>query len=260
MTKKKKKQPKPGAPSAAAKPAAPAAQGVDAGGRMLRIGALILVGMAILWGLASQQESSGAGGAHETGADAPPGDLMDPSSMTARAPARFSVRLDTSAGDVVIDVHRSWAPHGADRFYNLVRSHYYDDVAFFRVITGFMAQCGIHGRPDVNHVWQNANIPDDPVVQSNTRGRVTFATAGPGTRTTQFFINYGDNTNLDAMGFSPFGEVRDMEAVDALESRYGEGAPDGLGPQQGRIQSEGNAYLRAEFPDLDYIEHATIVE
>lgn len=226
---------------------------------MLRIGALLLAGMALLWFLASSRESSSSPRSHEA-RDAGPGDLMVPSSLDARAPARFAVELDTTAGPITIDVHRAWSPHGADRFYNLVRAGYYDDVAFFRVISGFMAQCGIHGRPDVSRVWQDASIPDDPVVQHNTRGYVSFATAGPDTRTTQFFINFGDNSSLDATGFSPFGRVRDMTAVDALESRYGEGAPSGLGPDQARIQAEGNAYLRAQFPDLDYIQHARIVD
>lgn len=185
--------------------------------------------------------------------------LLDPSALTERAPETFTVALDTTAGDIEIDVHRAWSPNGADRFYNLVRAGYYTDVAFFRVVEGFMVQCGISGRPELNRVWRNATFPDDPVVQHNTRGFVSFATGGPNTRTTQFFINFGDNSRLDATGFSPFGQVRDMAVVDRLESMYGEGAPSGRGPEQGRIQSEGNAYLRADFPELDYIESARIV-
>lgn len=175
-----------------------------------------------------------------------------------RAPDRFTVRFDTTKGPILIDVHRDWAPYGADRFYTLVREGYYTDVAFFRVIDGFMAQAGIHGDPAMNTRWRDRRIPDDPVRQSNTRGMVSYAMAGPGTRTTQFFINFGDNTNLDGMGFAPFGRVRDMATVDQLYKGYGEGAPRGRGPEQGRMQREGNTYLRADFPQLDYIRSASI--
>ncbi len=190
------------------------------------------------------------------GADA----LMDPSRATAQAPATYAVKFETTKGDVIIDVTRAWAPKGADRFYNLVKAGFYDDVAFFRVISGFMAQVGISGRPKINTVWRQARIQDDPVEQSNTPGMVTFATAGPDTRTTQIFINYGNNGRLDSMGFAPFGKVRDMAPVEALYSGYGEGAPRGRGPAQDRLQAEGNAYLRAEFDKLDYIKTATILE
>lgn len=176
-----------------------------------------------------------------------------------RAPARYAVKLDTTKGDIIIDVQRDWAPEGADRFYDLVKSGYYTDVAFFRVISGFMVQAGISGDPRLNSIWRNKRISDDPVRQSNTRGMVTFAMAGKNSRTTQFFINFRDNSRLDGMGFSPFGQVRDMSVVDALYSGYGEGAPRGRGPSQGRLQAEGNTYLRAEFPLLDYIKTATFV-
>src|SRR5436190_16453767 len=176
------------------------------------------------------------------------------------APATFRARFETSAGDFVVEVHRDWAPNGADRFYSLVKSGYYDDARFFRVITGFMAQFGIHGDPHVAAVWRDARIPDDPVRQHNSRGAVSFATAGPGTRTTQLFINYADNSRLDGMGFSPFGRVvLGMDVVDRLYPGYGEGAPGGRGPNQGRIQAEGNAYLTREFPKLDRIKRTTIV-
>jgi peptidyl-prolyl cis-trans isomerase A (cyclophilin A) len=156
-------------------------------------------------------------------------------------------------------VHRAWSPNGADRFYNLVKIGYYDDTAFFRVISGFMAQVGIHGHPAVNQAWRPARIDDDPVVASNKRGMVTFAKSSmPNSRTTQFFINFKDNSNLDPMGFAPFGEVRDMASVDKLYKGYGEGAPRGRGPDQGRAQS--HTYFRAEFPKLDYITKASIVE
>ncbi len=185
--------------------------------------------------------------------------LLDPSRDNATAPARYTVALDTTKGKVLIDVTRSWSPHGADRFYNLVKIGFFTDVAFFRVISGFMAQAGISGTPQIAAAWDRANIPDDPVVKHNTRGMVSFATAGPNSRATQFFIDFGDNSRLDSMGFSPIGKVRDMRPVDALYSGYGEGAPGGRGPSQGEIQHEGNAYLHASFPQLDYIRSARIV-
>ncbi len=189
-------------------------------------------------------------------------DFRDPSSavMAARAPATFRARFETGKGAFVIEVQRDWAPLGADRFYNLVKSGYYDGVRFFRVIPGFMAQFGIHGDPQVSAAWRDARIPDDPVRQRNARGMVSFATAGPGTRTTQLFINYRDNSQLDGMGFAPFGRVAEgMDVVDRLYGGYGEGAPSGRGPDQGRIQAEGNAYLERAFPELDQVRRATIV-
>ncbi len=154
--------------------------------------------------------------------------LLDPSRATERAPDRFRVRFETTKGPFVIEVKREWAPRGADRFYNLVRAGYYDDVAFFRVIDGFMVQFGINGDPRVNAAWQGARIPDDPVTQSNRRGMVTYAMAGPDTRTTQLFINFGDNKGLDGQGFAPFGAVVEgLAVVDSLYSGYGEGAPRG---------------------------------
>jgi peptidyl-prolyl cis-trans isomerase A (cyclophilin A) len=156
-------------------------------------------------------------------------------------------------------VHRAWAPHGADRFYNLVRAGYYDGVRFFRVLPGFMAQFGIHGDPVVSAAWRDQRIPDDPVRRTNVRGMVSFATAGPGTRTTQVFINFANNDRLDAMGFSPFGQVVEgMEVVDQLYADYGEGQPRGRGPDQGRMQAEGNAYLARQFPKLDTVKSARI--
>jgi peptidyl-prolyl cis-trans isomerase A (cyclophilin A) len=175
------------------------------------------------------------------------------------APATYKVKLDTSKGAVIIDVTRAWAPNGADRFYNLVKSGFYDNARFFRVISGFMVQFGIAGEPRVQTPWRNAPIKDDPVTQSNKRGYITFATAGPNTRTSQVFINYGDNARLDRSGFAPFGIVTSgMDVVDKLYAGYGEGAPSGRGPEQGRIQMEGNAYLTKDFPQLDFIKKATI--
>jgi peptidyl-prolyl cis-trans isomerase A (cyclophilin A) len=187
--------------------------------------------------------------------------LLDPSLATETAPDTYDVVLETTQGDVVIRVHREWAPHGADRFYNLVRVGYYDGTRFFRVIDGFMAQVGMHGDPKVNAAWRAAAIPDDPVTQDNTRGRVTFAAqARPNTRTTQIFINTADNTRLKQHGaFAPFGEVIEgMDVVDSLYAGYGEGAPSGRGPSQARIMSEGNDYLDRGYPKLDAIITARI--
>jgi len=183
--------------------------------------------------------------------------LKNPAALKDMAPATYKVDFDTSAGTFVVEVHRDWAPNGADRFYNLVKNGYYDDVRFFRVVPGFMVQFGISGDPALNKVWQPARIPRDPVKQSNTRGYVTYAMQGgpqgPDTRTTQVFINFGDNAGLDAQGFAPFGRVtKGMEVVDKINSGYGER------PDQSRVQAEGNAYLTKDFPKLDYIKKATI--
>jgi len=186
--------------------------------------------------------------------------FTDPAKLTAQAPEMFKAQFDTTKGKFTIEVTRSLSPNGADRFYNLVRSGYFTDIALFRVIPGFMCQFGIHGDPAVSAKWREANLTDDPVKGSNTRGTISFATAGPNTRTTQMFINFGDNSRLDGMGFSPFGKVTEgMDVVDKINSEYGEGAPRGRGPDQGRVQMEGNAYLKKDFPNLDYIKSATIV-
>jgi len=186
--------------------------------------------------------------------------LANPGALTEQAPPAYKVKFDTSKGAFVIEVHRDWAPLGADRFYNLVKNGFFDNARFFRVISGFMVQFGINADPAVSAVWRNARIADDPVKVSNKRGMITFATAGPNTRTTQLFINYGDNARLDGQGFAPFGQVvSGMNVVDALYPGYGEGAPAGMGPEQGRVQTEGNAYLTREFPRLDYIKTTTIV-
>jgi peptidyl-prolyl cis-trans isomerase A (cyclophilin A) len=188
--------------------------------------------------------------------------LLDPSApeVNHTAPETFKVSLDTSRGEIVIEVRRAWSPNGADRFYNLVTNGYYDDCRFFRVMANFMAQIGMHGDPRINAVWSEANIPDDPVVESNKRGMVTFAKRrAPNSRSTQIFINYKDNSGLDDDGFSPFGKVvKGMDVVDALYSGYGD-ADEG-GPSQGQIRSSGNAYLNAQFPKLDYVKKARVLE
>jgi peptidyl-prolyl cis-trans isomerase A (cyclophilin A) len=187
------------------------------------------------------------------------GNLANPAALNEKAPAAYKARLDTSKGVVVIEVRRDWAPNGADRFYNLVKNGFYDNARFFRVISGFMVQFGINGDPKLSAPWRAATIKDDPVKQSNKRGFITFATSGPDSRTTQVFINFGDNGGLDGQGFAPFGRVLSgMEVVDQLFNEYGEGAPRGRGPDQSRIQREGNEYLMKDFPRMDYIKKATI--
>ena len=186
--------------------------------------------------------------------------LSNPAALKETAPATFAVNFDTSAGPFTVTVHRDWAPHGADRFYNLVKNGFFTNVRFFRAIPNFMVQFGIHGDPAVSSQWRNARLPVDKVSKSNTRGMITYAMGGtPDSRTTQVFINFKSNANLDAMGFAPFGEVTaGMENVDKIFTGYGEGAPRGKGPEQGRVQAEGNAYLMKEFPKMDYIKAATI--
>jgi len=220
----------------------------------------------------------GEGGETPPPAEAPPAAAEPPASTPATTapaapaepaaapatlvtPATFRVQFETSKGNFVVEVDRSLAPNGADRFYRLVNEGYYDDVRFFRVIPGFMAQFGMHGDPAVGARWRAQPIQDDPVVGSNTRGTITFAMTGqPNSRTTQLFINLVDNRNLDAMRFAPFGRVVEgMEVVDQLYGGYGEGAPQGRGPSQANIQSQGNAYLTQDFPLLDHIIRARIV-
>jgi peptidyl-prolyl cis-trans isomerase A (cyclophilin A) len=215
----------------------------------MRIQASIVFALALALGVLAAQDTVRAGS------------LSDPASLTETAPPVYKAKFDTSKGAFVVEVHRDWAPNGADRFYNLVKNGFYNNARFFRVIEGFMVQFGINGDPKISAVWQDANIPDDPVKQSNERGMITFATAGPNTRTTQVFINFGDNASLDGQGFAPFGKVvSGMDVVDSLFSGYGEGAPSGRGPNQGIVQSLGNPYLEKAFPKLDFIKTATIVK
>lgn len=176
--------------------------------------------------------------------------------MSEQAPEQYNVKVVTTKGDITISVTRAWSPNGADRFHELVNSGFFSDIGFFRHVPNFMVQFGIHGDPDVSKQWRGNTIKDDPVRQSNARGKITFATSGPHSRTTQLFINFSDrNSFLDSQGFSPFGEVTaGMDVVDALNGEYGER------PDQGQIQTRGNAYLNDRFPNLDYIKSAQIVE
>jgi cyclophilin family peptidyl-prolyl cis-trans isomerase len=179
------------------------------------------------------------------------------SAVDEKAPAVFRANFDTSKGGFIVEVTRDWAPLGADRFYTLVKTGFFDNARFFRVLPGFMVQFGLAADPAQNKRW--GNLIDDPVKESNKPGYITFATAGPGTRTTQVFINYGQNTRLDGQGFAPFGKVvSGMDVVQQLFSDYGEGAPQGAGPAQDQIQALGNAYLEKDFPKLDYIKTAKL--
>jgi peptidyl-prolyl cis-trans isomerase A (cyclophilin A) len=175
------------------------------------------------------------------------------------APSEFDIRFETTKGTFRATAHRDWAPNGVDRLHELVTAGFYDDVAFFRVLDGFVAQFGISGDPEAGAERREKQIKDDPVQLSNTKGRISFAMAGPDTRTTQLFVNLGDNSRLDGMGFAPVAEVTEgMDVVRSLHAGYGEGAPRGSGPDQARLHRDGNAYLRDSFPDLDYITRATV--
>jgi peptidyl-prolyl cis-trans isomerase A (cyclophilin A) len=176
-----------------------------------------------------------------------------------QAPEVFEVKLDTSKGDVVVRAHRAWAPKGADHFYYLVRTGFYDGARFYRVRPKFVVQFGINGDPSVSRLWKDTYLTDDPVKQSNRRGTLSFAMRGPNTRSTQVFVNLADNRRLDKDGFAPFAEVvAGMDVVDSFYSVYGEMAPRGSGPSPERIYTEGNAYLERHFPRLDFIRKAAI--
>jgi peptidyl-prolyl cis-trans isomerase A (cyclophilin A) len=188
----------------------------------------------------------------------PPAALLKPAALTAKAPATYAVAFDTTKGKFVVTVHRSWAPRGADRFYNLVKAGFFNGDEFFRVDKGFVVQFGINGNPKVSAAWQTATIPDDPVKASNSIGKVTYAaSSAPNSRTTQVFINLGNNGGLDAQGFAPFGSVTSgMNVVEKLYSGYAD-APSNAQPQ---IQSQGNAFLKKHFPKLDSIIRARLVK
>lgn len=207
----------------------------------------------------------GAAACGPEGGDAPPdprlaNPLLRPERYRDTAPDSFTARFETTRGTVLLRVHRDWAPLGADRFYNLVRAGWYDGVRIHRVLDGFVAEWGIHDEPFVNAVWRKELLADDPVRTSNTRGRVTFAKSGPNSRTTQVFVNLGDNGPLDDEGFAPFGEVIEgMDVVETFYAAYGDGPPRGEGVYQAMAVARGAAYLDEEFPELDRIEKAILV-
>lgn len=178
----------------------------------------------------------------------------DTSSWPAVAPDVYRLKFECSNGDFVVEVHKDWAPLGAERFYEICKEGVYNDARFFRVVPGFVVQWGIPGDPNLAAQWRDANIKDDPVIQTNSTGTITFATSGPNSRTTQVFINYRNNANLDKMGFAPFGKiVEGMDVVNAINAQYREE------PNQGMIQAKGNAYLKSAFPRLDYIKTVRLV-
>ena len=217
------------------------------------------VGAVALLAACSGKEEGGEEQAASQAAP-PVSPLTNPSApeMNQTAPDVYRVKFETSAGDFEIEVTRAWAPRGADRFYNLVKNAWYDENRFFRVVPNFMVQFGINGDPAISKWWRNAQIADDPVTQSNKRGMITFATSGVDSRTTQVFISFKDNAFLDPQGFAPFGRVvTGMEVVDRLNGEYAEAPSKGQG--QMMIQTQGNAFLQANFPNLDYIKKASIV-
>src|SRR6266446_3580384 len=183
--------------------------------------------------------------------------LLRPTLLKDKAPETYQVKFTTARGEFILTVTRAWAPIGADRFYNLVKHHFYDNASFFRVVPDFVVQFGLSAYPPVSAAWKDTNIKDDPVSQSNKKGSITFATAVPNTRTTQVFINLKDNTRLDSMGFAPFGVVEGdgMNVVEMMYSQYGDNA----GPDQDQIQKQGKAYLDKGWPKLDSIKSATVV-
>ncbi|HEY1654561.1 MAG TPA: peptidylprolyl isomerase [Candidatus Tumulicola sp.] len=180
--------------------------------------------------------------------------LLHPALAAAKAPSHYAVGFKTTAGTFVVAVTRAWSPRGADRFYNLVKHGFFNGGAFFRVVPGFVVQFGLNPSPAVDSAWSGADVKDDPVVQSNRAGYLSFAAAGPNTRTTQIFINLGDNPRLDGMGFAPFGKVvSGMSTVRRIYAGYGES------PDQGAIAAQGKAYLDKQFPKLDKILSAKLV-
>ncbi len=188
--------------------------------------------------------------------------LLNPAALRARAPELFRVRFVTTHGDFVVEVHRDWAPLGADRFYNLVRNRFFSDASFFRYAPGFIIQFGISPDPKVTAAWSKATIKDDPVKEHNVKGALVFAMGGPNTRTTQFFINLKDNSAaLDSQGFAPVGTVTEgMDVVEGLYSGYGEMAElGGRGPSQEILTKQGKPYLDKNFPRLDTITSATVI-
>ena len=208
---------------------------------------------ALLPVLAAALVAAGCGGS--SGSSKPDPALLHPATLDRKAPQLFDVTFHTTAGDFTMSVHRTWAPHGADRFYNLVKNHFYDGAKIFRVVPGFVVQFGISPFPSVSNAWRTATIPDDTITVHNERGAVAFAAAGPDTRTTQVFIDLGNNTNLDVDEFAPFAAVTSgMGVVDKLYAGYG----DKPTPEQGKMMEQGNAYLERAWPKLNTIESTTV--
>jgi len=214
----------------------------------------IVLCSALLAQTPASKSAATKGAASRAGTAAARPSLMSPASLHAKAPDLFKAQFMTTKGDFIVEVHRDSAPMGADRFYNLVKNGFFTNAAFFRVVPGFIVQFGLNASPAINKVWEHASIKDDPVMGSNSRGTLVFATAGPNTRTTQLFINFGNNAGLDRQGFAPFGTVTDgMDVVDKINPGYGER------PDLQRITEEGDAYLVKNFPMIDKIKMAKIL-
>jgi peptidyl-prolyl cis-trans isomerase A (cyclophilin A) len=212
---------------------------------------------AILIVLACAALAGCGGGGSSRSSSGPPAALLRPATLKTKSPQLFTVVFKTTKGEFVVDVHRTWAPLAAQRFYNLVKAHFFDGVEFFRVVPKFVVQFGISPYPQVSKAWQNATIPDDPVTVHNTRGAVTFASAGPNSRTTQIFINLGDNSNLDNTGFAPFGAV--VSGIDVVDKLYS-GYADSPTSKQTEMEAQGNAYLQKNYPKLDSIKTARVTQ
>jgi peptidyl-prolyl cis-trans isomerase A (cyclophilin A) len=219
--------------------------------------------LAVSMGIAAALLLAGCGGgerrAEEPAAEERADAARDPGLRTREAPPAvgnnvYQVRFETTAGDFTVEVHRDWAPIGAERFEELVKTGFYDGASFFRVVPNFVVQFGIPGNPSLTRKWRNSDIQDDPVKQSNSMGTIVFATAGPNTRTTQVFINLVDNQRLDAQGFAPFGQIiQGMGVVSRINSEYRER------PDQKLLETRGDAYIKENFPKIDYIKKATIL-
>jgi peptidyl-prolyl cis-trans isomerase A (cyclophilin A) len=240
---------------------------------MQRIICFVLAGIIGIGVKASAQAPAQSAAKPQSGAAAKPGTvaksgstaarspydraLLRPALLKDKAPGSYQVKFTTTRGEFVVTVTRAWAPLGADRFYNLVKHRFFDNSSFFRVVPDFVVQFGLSAYPPVSVAWKDTNIKDDPVTQSNKKGLLTFATAGPNTRTTQIFINLKDNVRLDGMGFAPFGVVegKGMSVVEMLYDQYGDNA----GPDQDQIQKQGKPYLDKGWPKLDSIKSATLV-
>jgi peptidyl-prolyl cis-trans isomerase A (cyclophilin A) len=209
----------------------------------------VLVAVAVLAGC-------GGGGGSSTSTNTPPAALLHPATLTKKAPQLFDITFHTTKGDFVVTVHRTWAAQGADRLYNLAKNHFFDGMKVFRVVPNFVVQFGISPYPEVSKAWEKATIPDDVVTNHNTRGAVSFASAGPNTRTTQIFVNLGNNSgSLDNNGFAPVGSVTSgMKVLDELYSGYG----DETTPHQPEMVNQGNAYLEKTYPKLDEIKTAVV--
>jgi peptidyl-prolyl cis-trans isomerase A (cyclophilin A) len=223
----------------------------------------LLVAASLAGGCGGGEPKEGQAPPQEAAQAAPAVDpaspLLTPEQLTETAPETYRVRFETSVGALVVQVNRAWSPNGADRFYNLVKNGYYDDTRFYRVVDGFMAQFGLKGNPPIDKAWRDATFPDDPSTESNKRGRITFAHAGPGTRTNQVFFNFKDNTHLDPSGFTPFGEVVEgLDVMDKIYSGYGELPPAGNGPDYAKAWVQGNKYLDENFPEMTKIISATL--